>query len=311
MNATSLFQLLAFLFLSGLLASFGVDHRTIRVYDIPSTDSETIENVLEVFGLDALNHFDRARKVRKILGGKLTDYSYKRFKLAPGEPEYGTVLACLDEIKRDNHPEENILLDYDFTCLMESGNLPLIKLFFESGFVLPTSIFPRITEMKGNKVETINFLINYGYDVSLNGQSFCELLISNSLSVADFELYLKHGLPLDYSQLHPTSLYVGFNWLEITLMTGCIEIAGLLHEKGLRLSFLGLLGLNRRYLGTNIELNAFKLVHMMTMNKVFGKISLMVIGSNSTAYMPREMILEMTLLLLELERQEFLKKLYV
>lgn len=336
MNASVLFQLLGFLLVSGALASFDVYQRHIRMYGLLSTGSETLENVQEVFenATDEFNDdfkaidllygsvnaevvkyvlsksvnmdlHERAREVRNILQKKLEDNYYNNCELVPGEPEYEIVLACLEEIKNDNHPKLNAALDYNLERLVERGNLPLIKLFVESGFVLPSSICSGIANIKSNTVETINFLVEHGFDIRLDGQSFLDLMMSKYITAADFELYLKHGLPLDYK-------FVGSNWLELALKAGCVDIAELFFEKGLKLS---LRKLKSGYIYTDMELNVSKFVHMMTMKKVFEKVKLMFIGNGEEdsilSYMPREMIHEMTMPLLEVEKNEFLKELYV
>lgn len=121
------------------------------------------------------------------------------------------------------------VLDDDLLDLIMEGNLPLVKKFVEAGFKLPSIIPAGQHEIKNNTVETINFLVENGFDISQQCWSICSLLQAKKLCAADFELYLENGLRLEYEN-------VGTNWQELALMTSNLDIASLLYNRRFRLS---------------------------------------------------------------------------
>lgn len=178
---------------------------------------------------------ERARLIRGILGRKLSDSNSGTCKLISGEPSYEIVLACLEEIKGDDYPGMNSVLVLNFGYLIADGNLDLAKKFVEAGFKIPPYIPGGIQRIKTNTAETIKFLIENGYDISREGHAVTDLMKAKKIDLADFQLYLDHGLPIDFTSTSKIDRR-HHNWLERALETGDFDIAMLVYRKGLRLS---------------------------------------------------------------------------
>lgn len=250
MNASDLIKLFGFFLATGVLASQRLSKNClhIRLYELMNTGAETldqvqaiVENADEDFDtdFDGINFLDescnpevfeyvlsksvnmepsrRAMDIRKILGRKLSEYREGICQLVPGEAAYAIAMTCLNEIKGDNYPESNYMFAYNFGKLIEEGHLDLIKKLVEAGFKLSTTSII-IRNIKNNIVETINYIVEHGYDLSNDFWSIHSLMESRKLSPSDFELYLDHGLSLELNIL-------GFNLLELVFQIDNREIA--------------------------------------------------------------------------------------
>lgn len=167
--------------------------------------------------------------IRTVLGRKLENYSYEESQLVTGDVTYAIAALCLNAMKGDAFPNLIDPLNSHFKKFIDNGHLNLIKKFVEAGFKPPPSVVNGIHNIKNNTVETINYLVQHGYDISKDEWSISCLMKSKKLSPSDFEHYLHHGLPLEL-------IILGFNLLEVAFQTDNLEIAMFVCKKGLRLS---------------------------------------------------------------------------
>lgn len=261
MKVLNLIKLFSFLLLTQVQASASdkLDLAGIRkeIEYLLETDQGTLEAIKEVFEkADASfnNDFDqivnsgcvgdlalfkyvlsksvnmdpekRAANIREILSYHLR-FRHQFTYLNPGGQAYAKVITCLEEMKDDGFPDMNVPLQADFLDLILRGHLALVKKFVEVGFKIPSKLFFEIHRI--NSVDTINYIVENGYDISNEVISVLHLMKPKRIGPADFLLYLEHGLPLDFE-------FQGLNWLELALKAGDIDIAELVYNRGLRLS---------------------------------------------------------------------------
>lgn len=179
------------------------------------------------------------RRVNKI--GEILDRLISSHIPQEGETLYVIAMACLDALKGEDLSEIQSLMAPKFIHLVLGNRLDFLQKFVEVGIKVPASFPDGLPIRPLSLMVCIKFIIENGYDMSEESRFVYSLMKSSlmkksrKINDADFQLYLDHGLPLDY-QLREFFSSPALNWLELALQNGCLDVAALLHSKGLRLS---------------------------------------------------------------------------
>lgn len=245
---------------------------------------------------------ERSQTIVRILQGKLWD---EKHQICPGTSAHKIVLNCLEEMKKCDYEQGGYSnLEYSFGCLLLEGNVEVAEKFLEVGMKIPSGLFPQ--NIRKNQIGTINFLVKNGFDIRKEGKTIMNTMKSRELTVADFEFYISHGLPLEYK-------FVNRNWLELSLQFGRFDLARYVYKRGLRLSTTEHAG---GLFYTEFQENIDQFIERLATQKTFTEImKVLYIGNIDTgsilSIMPLEIIHVVILPLCELpKKEEVVKELF-
>lgn len=337
MNAFNLIKLFGIFFLSGVFASkkLSKDDLSWKLRDvIDGTGHRNFEKVKAIFeraDSNFNNNFDeleilkesnnpeivqyvlsksvnmnpkeRAKKIQDLLKHRL--FYSRHDQLTPGQPGFAIAVTCLNEMKDGGPLEINEDMKCGFQDLLREGNLALVKEFVEAGFKLPSDLSFPIEDIENNPAETIQYLIENGFDISKEGHGIFHLMEAKKISLSDFKFYLDHGLPLDYENWR-------HNWLSIALKTDYFDIAEFLFKKGVKLF--------KRYANdgvySGIQDKIDTLIHRLAMPVAFDEAAKLVYAGNLDdgsilSSLPKEMMIrELIMPFYETHFEKFSNDLY-
>lgn len=322
MNTLNLIKLASIFLLSGVLAS---EKSGVTLNKLVRDGTATLENVKAIFEenaalkcadfVDPLEKLEDpevvkyvlskcanmedsipAHAIRRILAIKIGANYSGQLNLDEGSPNYEIFVAMLEYIK----PYSNIVyrFPFDYSNLVYEGNVPLMEKCAEAGLNMPERIhFPSI---KRNKLQTIKFLFENGFNKYGVVRILKELVESNQVPLEDFKYFVDRGLSLECA-------FLRIYWLVIAFENGRIDIARYLCDKGARLS-------KDNHMSEEGKRNLENMVHELAKENAFIKYHLMFAGQKygeeALEYLPKEVVLAIIKPIYEAERDNILQNLY-